>query len=262
MNTFIPFSNRQSCRGHAFTLIELLVVIAIIAILASLLLPALGKAKEKARRIECINQVRQWAQAAISYAHDNDDLLPLEKAPMSPPPWNVTVMNTWDVVSNPTNYAVWYNAVAVEVGTFPMSYWAQNQGDFYAKNMFLCPSARPDPGLFPNRPIFSIAMNSKLVQDGGLPQLGCAQSPSTTALFVDAGVPGETKLPNQSNYDGRPHVFSNRFSARHDGSGNVAFMDGHVETLRATLVVTPDGKAYFPQKTLSWTCDPSIDPNL
>ena len=71
----------RSRRALGFTLVELLVVMAVIVILAGLLLPALGSAKQKAKAISCLNNEKQLALACQVYADDSNDRFPYNLGP-------------------------------------------------------------------------------------------------------------------------------------------------------------------------------------
>jgi len=194
-------------RRTAFTLIELLVVIAIIAILASMLLPALARAKAKAQATKCMNNMKQWSLGFRMYSEDNRDFVPSE-GNQGP---GVTVLN-------PLNASAWYNAVPPAIGMRPLKdiYIAVATGNnpSLAPNpgsmsIFSCPStAMPTVGHIPsaNFAFFMYGANDRLSVNGvgsNPPQTRFGRLPRPSATILVSECDGNnTTVPAQSGTTG------------------------------------------------------------
>ena len=217
-------------RAHAFTLIELLVVIAIIAILAAMLLPALARAKSKAKQTACLSNMRQIGIALIMYESDMGKLPP---RPVSVPDFMNPAAAGWQ---NNCLYAI-------------SRYLQGNQGR--STEVFKCPSAILGIGAFvqynhttnsatsyfPNQVVMERKL-SVIPKPSALVFLQESRDlVSYSALrpgdFADWGI-----CPRKYTYwhynEGTPE----QYSSTHFNGGNLVFTDGHVEFRKLDRIIS------------------------
>lgn len=221
----------------AFTLIELLVVIAIIAILGSVLLPALGKAKEQGRKSMCLNHFRQLHVAWQMYTMDNDEHFPYNDAAVGAGEflgmenWVSGFLSPRDGVRDNTNSVKLLKAFG-GIGSFV------NEA-----KIFKCPAdqsfAKINGSVFPR--VRSVAMNNFMgAQVGTAPEFWSNTHYLTTASLItrppietgfvlidtheDSIGSGFFSVGDPQRSDGWEHFPANR----HNGGATISFSDGHV----------------------------------
>ncbi len=238
-----------------FTLIELLVVVAIIAILASMLLPALSSARESARSTKCMNNQKQIMTGTVLYANDHDDfLVPAIGTSVNNPTYDPQVH--WFAKLSVSNDYVSQDLLTCPSDTLQND-WATIFGEWGGVGVQL-PVSYAYSGMLGSSTLAGNAYwgpRTKPKRIGDFQSQNGAQSNPTGAFVLMDYVNMQNPAAPAANATWNTKVQGNtsfgvdRLSARHKGgedlhqphqpmvgSGNFAFVDGHVENIRAPFV--------------------------
>ncbi len=247
--------NREN-RG--FTLAELLVVMAIIAMLAAMLLPTLSAAGQKAGRIACLGNLRQWGLALDMYLDDNQQVFPdfsiANQTPGAPSGYDQDNLYWADLASFASaghGYSAWFNALPPYVSQKPLWQYAADPSNFVnGRSIFNCASARflPQEVQPLNRVAFCYGINFKgtngAVPIGPVFKSTVVAHPSAFVFFSDDRAnSGETPFygANPAHDLAAPRGSLNHLSSRHSAGANLTFLDGHSAYYRYSYLCIREG---------------------